>query len=81
MEWLGKYWGFLALALLLVSWTRDVGPSYILFLSLLVIIWGAFRAPVVCRVPNRTPKGTYCKNNAHGLLMGCHIRDHKWQKF
>jgi hypothetical protein len=34
-----------------------------------------------CYVPNRTPKGTFCKNNAHGLLRGCHLSDHKLQKF
>ena len=80
MKWVRRYWGLVVLALLLLAWTRDVGPGSLLLLSGLVTFWGAFQAPVICGVPNRVPKGTFCKNNARGLLMGCHFRDHKWQK-
>ena len=27
-----------------------------------------------------TRKGELCRNNSHGLLLGCSIRQHKWQR-
>ncbi|MBN9740812.1 hypothetical protein DMP23_06760 [Amycolatopsis sp. A1MSW2902] len=27
-----------------------------------------------------TRKNEFCRNNANGILLGCHIRQHKWQK-
>lgn len=37
-----------------------------------------FRMPVWCGAVNRD--GTSCRENAYGLLLGCHRRQHKWQK-
>jgi hypothetical protein len=25
-------------------------------------------------------KGEWCRNNSYGLLLGCHLREHKWQR-
>ncbi|MFH8746096.1 hypothetical protein ACH4GK_02345 [Streptomyces rimosus] len=48
-------------------------------LSALVVLWSFFQAPVTCGAPVRgRPDG--CRNNASGLLLGCHIRQHRWQK-
>lgn len=27
-----------------------------------------------------TRKGRFCRNNANGILLGCRLRQHKWQK-
>lgn len=39
-----------------------------------------FREPLLwCGAVNRD--GTFCRNNARGVLMGCNqVRQHKWQK-
>jgi hypothetical protein len=39
-----------------------------------------FWVPVWCGAANRQD-GTFCRDNSHGLMMGCHRRQHKWQKF
>ncbi|GHH49407.1 hypothetical protein GCM10018775_45030 [Streptomyces umbrinus] len=38
-----------------------------------------FQAPVTCGAPVRGREDG-CRNNASGLLLGCHIRQHRWQK-
>ncbi|WP_194894623.1 hypothetical protein [Catenulispora pinisilvae] len=45
----------------------------------MVVSYSFFRAPAWCGAPIRK-KDAYCHNNAHGLLMGCHLRQHKWEK-
>jgi hypothetical protein len=37
-----------------------------------------FWVPVWCGAANRQD-GTFCRGNSHGLMMGCHRRQHKWQ--
>jgi hypothetical protein len=78
-RFLRRYWGLAVLALLLLAWTKDVGPAALLVLSGVVTFWGAFQAPAWCGAANRS--GAFCRNNSHGLLLGCHLREHKWQKF
>jgi hypothetical protein len=37
------------------------------------------QAPLWCMAANRD--GTWCRNNSHGLLIGCNqVRQHKWQR-
>lgn len=36
-----------------------------------------FQAPVPCCA--KTREYDYCRNNAAGLLRGCHLRAHRWQ--
>jgi hypothetical protein len=43
-------------------------------------LWALFLAPAWCGAANRQT-GEFCRNNSWGLLLGCHIRQHKWQKF
>jgi hypothetical protein len=38
-----------------------------------------FLAPVWCGAFTR--KNEFCRNNSWGLLLGCHLREHRWQKF
>jgi hypothetical protein len=52
-------------------------------MTLLVIVWTLFAAPVWCGAVNRERgKGVeYCRNNSSGLLLGSWIRQHKFQRF
>ncbi|MEU6352866.1 hypothetical protein ABZ896_26665 [Streptomyces sp. NPDC047072] len=72
---LGQWWGVLAGALLIAA----AGPVVIITLSALVLLWSFFQAPVTCGAPVRG-RTDGCRNNATGILMGCHIHQHRWQK-
>ncbi|MFF6984790.1 hypothetical protein [Streptomyces sp. NPDC010273] len=77
---MGQWWGVIAAALLIAAWiNKAAGPVIVTGLSALVLIWCFFQAPVTCGAPVRGRKDG-CRNNATGLLMGCHIRQHRWQK-
>ncbi|MDT6985886.1 hypothetical protein ACFSUJ_10995 [Streptomyces lusitanus] len=77
---LGQWWGILAGALLIAAWINEAaGPVVIAVLSAAVLLWSFFQAPVTCGAPVRG-RNDGCRNNATGLLMGCHIRQHRWQK-
>ncbi|WP_234430749.1 hypothetical protein [Streptomyces sp. NRRL F-4489] len=77
---LGQWWGVLAGGLLIAAWiNRTAGPAVITGLSAVVLLWSFFQAPVTCGAPVRG-RDDGCRNNATGLLMGCHIRQHRWQK-
>jgi hypothetical protein len=80
-RWLARYWGYVVLALLLSSWLEgwpELAPVSLFPLSLAVIFYSLFQAPVWCGADNRD--GTSCRRNAYGLLRGCSFRQHKWQK-
>ena len=55
-----------------------MAPAVIVVLSLAVFVYAGFQAPAWCGAVNRD--GTFCRENASGLLMGCHRRHHRWQK-
>ena len=75
---LRSYWGYIALALAITGWvTHAVGYAVIAVVSLLALIYFLFQAPLTCTAERRI--GGHCRNNSRGLLMGCHIRQHKWQ--
>ncbi|MEV5457585.1 hypothetical protein AB0L17_04690, partial [Streptomyces cellulosae] len=70
----------IAAALLIAAWiNKAAGPAIVATLSALVLVWCFFQAPVTCAAPVRG-RTDGCRNNATGLLMGCHIRQHRWQK-
>ena len=50
----------------------------ILALSLAALGYFLFQAPMWCGAETR--KGDWCRNNSHGLLRGCSLRQHKWQR-
>jgi hypothetical protein len=52
-------------------------------MTLLVIVWALFSAPTWCGAVNRQRGGEveYCRNSSSGLLLGCWIRQHKFQHF
>jgi len=75
---LAKRWGVIALLGLVAAWIGGASLSLIVVLSLVSAIYLAFQAPFWCCAVNRD--GTLCRKNAHGVLMGCSLRQHKWQK-
>ena len=50
----------------------------VLILSVGAVVYFLFQAPLWCGAVTR--EGTLCRNNSSGLLIGCHLREHKWQK-
>ncbi len=76
---LTRYWGYIALALALVGWIMHLfTAAVILALSLGALFYVLLQAPVTCGARNRD--GTFCRNNSHGILLGCNqVRQHKWQ--
>lgn len=82
MGFVRKYWGYLLLVVLaLAIYNGSFSAVGLVAVSAAVALYAMFQAPTVCAVENSTGPSPYCRNNAHGLLMGCHIRQHKWQKF
>ena len=78
-RFLGRYWGYLALGLMILGWvTHAVGYAVLLVLSLATLVYFLVQAPLTCGAEIRS--GDHCRNNSHGLLLGCWIRQHKWQR-
>ena len=75
---LRRYWGWLVLAVVLIGWFSGLAWPVLIILSLLSAIYFLLEAPVWCGAP--TNDGTPCKNNSTGLLRGCWIREHKWER-
>lgn len=74
-----RYWGYMALALLIVGWvTHAVGYFVIMIVSLMTLVYFLIQAPLTCGAEVRG--GGRCRNNSHGVLLGCWIRQHKWQR-
>lgn len=69
----------MALAGLVLAWFDGrAGFAVILALSVVTALYFAFRLPVPCGAMTREEAG--CRKNAYGILMGCEIRQHRWQK-
>lgn len=76
---LRRYWGYIALTLSLIGWiTHAVGYAVIMIISLMALVYFLFQAPLTCGAEIRN--GLHCRNNSRGLLLGCWIRQHKWQR-
>ncbi|MBQ0895671.1 hypothetical protein KBX37_21670 [Micromonospora sp. U56] len=81
---LWRFWGYGVLAVLLLSLgSNAVGPGVYAALVGLLLFFVLFQAPVYCGAINRRRAGVveFCRNNSAGLILGCHLRQHKWQKF
>lgn len=68
---------FLLVALYLAWFEFDANPLVLIVISVLVIIYCLFQAPVPCCAITRENRS--CRNNARGLMRGCHLQQHKWQ--
>jgi hypothetical protein len=81
---LGRYWGVVVAIIIAIG---DIlgGPSAAFYaaMTVLVIVWSLGAAPSWCGALNRRrgDEMEYCRNNSSGLLPGCWIRQHRYQKF
>lgn len=74
-----RYAGYLLVVALYLAWFRmGFNPGVIAALSGATFLYGLFAAPVPCCALNRDG-ATFCRNNGHGVLLGCWIRQHRWQ--
>ena len=74
-----RYWGYLALLLAISGYFgHRLALTVVLALSLAAFGYFLVQAPVWCCAITR--KGEMCRENSHGLLLGCWRRQHKWQR-
>lgn len=79
MKLLGKYWGYAVAVVVVYGWfSGSLGPNILIVLSAVAFLYSLFQAPVWCCAETRNQE--FCRNNAKGILMGCWIREHRWQK-
>ena len=75
-----RYWGYLLFGgAVVLFFARDVGPVAVSGAFAFCTLWMLLAAPTWCGAKNRGEG--YCRNNTSGLLGGCQIRQHKWQRF
>lgn len=75
-----QHWGYLLLIFLVFGWWNpDTGPLVLTIVSVAVLLYLLLQAPVWCGARNRG-EVTLCRNNSTGLLLGCHLKQHKWQR-
>jgi hypothetical protein len=82
MAWkkIWPYWGLIALVVAVAGWvTADIGPVGLTVLFALSFLWFLLQAPLPCGADTRKI-GQSCRFNARGLLRGCHLEQHKWQR-
>lgn len=75
---LARYWGYLALAVAVFGLFEHIEVTVVLILAGAAFVYLLVQAPLWCGAPTR--QGLACRNNSHGLLLGCWIREHKWQR-
>jgi hypothetical protein len=81
LQWkVWRYWGLIPIAIMVIGLDRRWGVLPYVFLSLLVLLWVLFGAPTSCGVVDRR-RGEYCRNNSPGLMLGCDLPEHKYQRF
>lgn len=78
-----RYWGLILIAIMVVGLDKKWGVLPYVFMSLLVLAWVLFGAPTRCGAVNRRrgKEVEYCWNNSSGLMLGCNLRQHKFQRF
>lgn len=76
---IAQYWGYLLFVFVIFGWWNpEIGPLALTIMSIAALLYFLFQAPVWCGARNR--QGTFCRNNSTGLVLGCHLREHKWQR-
>lgn len=76
---LARYWGYLLFLGVAFGWLAGgLQPIVLIPVSALVLLYFLFQAPVWCGAENRD--GTLCRNNSSGLVLGCRLSHHKWQR-
>lgn len=76
---IGRTWDYLLLVVIAYGWFGTaMGPGVIALISVVCVVYMLFQAPMWCCADGRNHQP--CRNNASGILMGCQLRQHKWQK-
>src|SRR5437660_683828 len=76
---MGRLWGYVVFVGLIVAWLSQQVPAVLLlFVAIVEVLYFLFRVPLWCGAETR--RGLLCRNNSSGLLLGCHLRQHKWQR-
>jgi hypothetical protein len=57
---------------------HGAAPWPVVVLGALVLVYYLVMAPAGWNAQTR--REPFCRNNSSGLLLGCHIRQHKWQR-
>lgn len=79
MKTIKKYWGYVVILLIIYGWASgSFSAGALAILSGVAFLYTLFQAPVWCCAHTRGNE--LCRNNAGGLLRGCWIREHRWQK-
>lgn len=74
-----RFWGYLLLGVVLFAWASgNINSPLLIAGSVLTLVYLLVGAPMWCMAENRDHSS--CRNNANGLLLGCRIREHKWQR-
>jgi hypothetical protein len=81
-----RNWGYFLVPIVLVAWSHlgfSAAPPPAVA-SLLSVGFFMFQARVPCGAINRkrnniTGDIEWCRNNASGILGGCHLKSHRWQ--
>lgn len=71
--------GLPVLGMTVASWFSGVMPAVVAGLSMVSALYLAFVSRTTCGVPVRGGRGG-CRNNGNGLMLGCHIRQHRWYR-
>jgi len=72
-------WGYLAVIIAVAGFfLHSIGLAVVIALALAGLGYFLFQAPIWCGAETR--KNEWCRNNSHGLLLGCHLRQHKLQR-
>ncbi len=78
-RFLRRYWGYLALAVAILGLATHVfWYTVIIILSVLALVYFLAQAPLWCGAEIRG--GGRCRNNSRGIILGCYLREHKWQR-
>lgn len=76
---IGRYFGYVLLPVIVYGWASgNMSAAFILIASSLTLLYMLFAAPSWCMATTRDGNG--CRRNSSGLLLGCSLREHKWQK-
>lgn len=73
-----RYWGWLVVLVVVYRLSLGRFDWWSLVLSLSALLYFSLVVPAWCGAVTRGDR--LCRNNAHGLLMGCHLREHRFQK-
>lgn len=75
-----RYWGYVVLVGIVLLWFNPgASPLSLAVLSFIALVYFTLFVPIPCGAKNRGEG--LCRNNASGVVKGCHLQSHKWKKF